>query len=1353
MIVAEHAWVIRPPADLIRDQPVLGRIATDLALRYAHRELVTENMLQAMGDALWRSLDAAVDLEQARASAGIKILPVVVESSQPVVLQLPWETLHHPELGFLGRDPAFALSRRPAPPLDPTPVPERSPLRVLLFTSLPEDLDPERGRLDVEGEQAAVQEALTPWVAEGRVDLRMPNDGRLATLAAEIRSFQPHVVFLSGHGRFVHQPLADEAAHGVFIFEGLHGESDPVPDTRIADAFVGSGVQCLVLSACESGKATSDALNSGLSRRLSLRGVPHVVGMRESVLDRAGIQFARAFCDSLARQERVDVAVQAARGAITRPLEGGVPRNAKDAASVELSLGQWCLPMLLSTAPGRPLIDWGFQPEQPSRRPANQSLDTVTLPPRFLGRRKELRALEGELSAGTRCRLLITGPGGQGKTALAGKLAQGLQQAGWEVFAWSARPENPWEDFRFELEFALSKENANLYSRMEGQCRDDECRAKLLLRLLMAQSGNRLVLLLDNLESLQRRDTLALEDNAAGATLKAWITAAKGLSGRGLVLLLTSRWRLPDWPEEDHWALEHASYGDFLQQARALRLPATFYRDRDRLRQAYRVLHGNWRGLEFFAAAVSGMDAQAEEVFLERLAEAEAEVQADMALGTVIAHRTDGERALLERLPAYRTPVPVEGIVKLALDLPEPECLLEGLLAVSLVEQREATDLLTREYQCSPLVAEWLRRCDAPPPQSQWLKVAADYQVYLYRHERPSLAQAAAAHEALQMAGEQAAADRLALYRIVKALNRAGLYATLLSDWLPTICRSQEPSVRAEGLGQTGKQYLHIGDYPTALTYLEQALAIQQEIGDRAGEGATLNNIATTYHAIGDYPIALTYLEQALAIQQEIGERAGEGATLNNISQIYDARGDYEGALTYLKQSLAIRREIGDRSGEGTTLNNISAIFRARGDYETALTYLKQALAIQQEIGDRLGEGVALDNIAMTYRAIGDYETALTYLKQALAIRQEIGHRSGEGTTLNNIAATCHAISDYETALTFLRQALAIQQEIGDRLGEGATLNNISEIIRARGDYATALTYLKQALAIVQEIGHRSGEGTTLNNISAIFRARGDYETALTYLKQALAIQQEIGDRSGEGATLNNISEIIRARGDYATALTYLKQALAIVQEIGDRLGEGVALNNISQIYDARGDYETALTYLKQALAIQQEIGDRLGEGVALNNISQIYDARGDYETALTYLKQALAIHQEVGNRSGEGTTLNNISQIFRARGDDATALTYVKQALAIQQEVGDAAGLCATFLNMGHIHWQNGQQAEAIAAWVTVYRLVHSTNLAEGLDALEGLAAQLGLQGGMDGWKALARQLDGSGSGGLESH
>ena len=74
-----------------------------------------------------------------------------------------------------------------------------------------------------------------------------------------------------------------------------------------------------------------------------------MIGMRESIMEQAGIQFARALCDALAQRERMDFALQAARAAIQTPLKG----KSSDPAC-ELSYGQWCLPMLLSPRPSSP---------------------------------------------------------------------------------------------------------------------------------------------------------------------------------------------------------------------------------------------------------------------------------------------------------------------------------------------------------------------------------------------------------------------------------------------------------------------------------------------------------------------------------------------------------------------------------------------------------------------------------------------------------------------------------------------------------------------------------------------------------------------------------------------------------------------------------------------------------------------------------------------------------------------------------------------------------------------------------------------------------------------------------------
>ncbi|MCL4868672.1 MAG: CHAT domain-containing protein, partial [Anaerolineae bacterium] len=832
-LVAPNPFIIRPPADLLHRYPQLRHAAADLARLYAHSYLVTDDLLQQVGSQLWAVLDIAGPLAAARQQAGRAVLPLILASDDAGVQLLPWETLYHPEFGFLARAEPFTFSRHlpglssQQPPLEP------GPLRVLLFTSLPDDVDPEKGRLDVEEEQAQILEALAPWQAQGVVDLLMPDDGRFATLKELLLTFDPHLLFLSGHGRFVQPDIRGQAPGSYFLFEDEHGHSQPVDEQTLAAIFVGRRVECVVLSACELGKGSSDNLAAGLTWRLHQAGIPHLVGMRESVLDRAGTLFARAFMDAIARQERLDVAVQAGRRAITTPL-AGLSRHTGASGLAEHSLGQWCLPLCVSQDQARPLITWEFTPRPPQPRQINETLSSIILPPRFIGRRSELRQLKSRLGRGQLRQLLITGPGGQGKTALAGRLAHDLQRQGYLVAAYAARPENEWAEFQMELEMELNGDNRQRYNLRGLRCRTEQERAALLLELLLRQQEGRLLLFLDNLETVQDGATQSLTD----ARLVAWIAAAQSLTGQGLLLLLTSRWRLPGWPEADHWPLAHSSYGDFLRLAQE-HLPPRWLQQRERLAQVYALLHGNGRGLTFFAGAVAAAGELDEEEFLARLAQAKGETQTDMALATIVAHLVPAARDLLYRLTAYQTPVPQEGIIKIGLDLPQPERLLARLLAVSLVEQTAAPAWQTVEYQLSPLVMDWL---GSPPPElaggvHEAIQLAAAYQLYLFHEERPTLAQAAAAHQALRQANQLEAADRFALAYIVGPLNRRGLYQTLLEVWLPSISASDNWAIKAEALGQMGKQYLHLGSFDDALPFFERSLQISQAIGDKAGEG------------------------------------------------------------------------------------------------------------------------------------------------------------------------------------------------------------------------------------------------------------------------------------------------------------------------------------------------------------------------------------------------------------------------------------------------------------------------------------------------------------------------------------
>ena len=56
---------------------------------------------------------------------------------------------------------------------------------------------------------------------------------------------------------------------------------------------------------------------------------------------------------------------------------------------------------------------------------------------------------------------------------------------------------------------------------------------------------------------------------------------------------------------------------------------------------------------------------------------------------------------------------------------------------------------------------------------------------------------------------------------------------------------------------------------------------------------------------VGDRQRALDYYQQALPIQREVGDRAGEAATLNNIGLVYDGLGEPERALDYYQAGAA----------------------------------------------------------------------------------------------------------------------------------------------------------------------------------------------------------------------------------------------------------------------------------------------------------------------------------------------------------------------------------------------------------------------------------------------------------------
>ncbi|MDF5726288.1 MAG: CHAT domain-containing protein, partial [Rhizonema sp. PD37] len=162
-------------------------------------------------------------------------------------------------------------------------------------------------------------------------------------------------------------------------------------------------------------------------------------------------------------------------------------------------------------------------------------------------------------------------------------------------------------------------------------------------------------------------------------------------------------------------------------------------------------------------------------------------------------------------------------------------------------------------------------------------------------------------------------------------------------------------------------------------------------IKDRQGEGKALGNLGNAYQNLGDYPKAIEYLQQWLAIVREIKDRQSEGKALGNLGIAYDSLGDYPKAIEYYKQDLAIAREIKDRQSQGDALNNLGYTFYKQGNLLIAESNLIEGMKVKESLRSGLkdSEKVSIfDTQGNTYRTLQQVYIAQNKTDAALEIAE-----------------------------------------------------------------------------------------------------------------------------------------------------------------------------------------------------------------------------------------------------------------------------------------------------------------------------------------------------------------------------
>ena len=198
----------------------------------------------------------------------------------------------------------------------------------------------------------------------------------------------------------------------------------------------------------------------------------------------------------------------------------------------------------------------------------------------------------------------------------------------------------------------------------------------------------------------------------------------------------------------------------------------------------------------------------------------------------------------------------------------------------------------------------------------------------------------------------------------------------------------------AESFDHLGFSCMRQGQLDKGKHYYEQALRIhQQQLGPHHVHTAmSLSRLGTFYWQIGNNEMGRFYLEQALTIQEKKlpTNHLDTARTLSGLCIVHTKMKQYKLGQEYGERALQIRKQlVGDTHPLiAQSLNNLGKNYMGAGDYETAQQYMEKALTIwQQAMGEAYTQtAIMLSNLSMLFMKMAQDQKAKKLLEHALVI-------------------------------------------------------------------------------------------------------------------------------------------------------------------------------------------------------------------------------------------------------------------------------------------------------------------------------------------------------------------------------
>ena len=941
----------------------------------------------------------------------------------------------------------------------------------------------------------------------------------------------------------------------------------------------------------------------------------------------------------------------------------------------------------------------------------------------LIGRRAQLRTAMGVLrrtpqavrASGAASGVVLTGIGGIGKTALAGRVISRLREDGWLI----AIHEGRWNPT------ALITATADAITDAAPRITDPDLAASLaqaakmltdpgtddgpkLAAITSLLATCRLLVVFDDFEQNLTTGGDEFLDPAVGEAITMLADAAQ--TG---ALLITSRYRLPG-PDLFLAEVPVPALSPAELRRMFLRLPALAELDPADQRLLTRTIGGHPRLIEFTDALLRGgrsslrhiqtrlrdlardhhIDLRGNRPVAQAIDQAMILGSADILLTELLDLLTPRQAAILAQVAVCRAPMTLEDLAFTFSPGPGPAG--TGIAAAEilppLAELRADTTRLTDltllepgpDIAMHPWTAALASRHTAADPVALHERALA-MRLRRFQQHRGSYddlldipRHLAALHRYDDIAGIAEQATQML----------PGTLATVayLAEIRPLIPPAQRAWLLVADL--EAQALLRAGNLPAATGQLE---AIHHQIQTRASadpastqwqhaQAASHERLGDVAVAAGDLAAARDHYQAALHIWAQliptdpanIQWQRAPSYSRNKLGDVAAAAGDLGAARDHYQAALDIAERLAAADPANTdwqrdltvSRNKLGDVAAAAGDLTTARTAYQAALDIRIKLAaaDPANTGWQRD-LSVSHERLGDVAAAagdLTTARTAYQARLDI---------VTRLAAADPANTEWQRDLTVSRIKLG-------------------DVAAAAGDLAAARTAYQAALDIAERLaaadpantGWQRDLSVSRNNLGDVAADAGDLAAARGHYQAALDIRVKLAAADPANTewqrdlsvSRNKLGNVAAAAGDLAAARGHYQAALAIAERLAAadpantqwQRDLSISRNNLGNVAAAAGDLAAARGHYQAALDIAEQLAaaDPANTGwqrdlsVSRNNLGNVAADAGDLAAARGHYQAALDIRVKLAAADPANTQWQRDLTFVRQRIADLEA-------------------------------------------------------------------------------------------------